>query len=402
MKVSGLDVHKDIVFCAIYDGKLYSDVKEYDSTTNSIRQMGEHLKKEGVKQVAMESTSIYWIPVWDILEDMDFVLILVNPFLIKQMPGRKSDVKDAQWIASLLHKGLLRGSMIPCPTIKELRIYTRKYTRLQQKASQILTEMDRIMVTANIRISSCMSKLTSKSVIQIIEALIRGEPNPDNLVKLVYGNTKNKQSGRLREALTGNVKEHHRQSLKWTKELYDLHQKQIQECLFCMEKICQEHYSVEVMLLQSLPGISKVSAMCIIAEIGTDMSAFENSGKISGWAGLRPRNDESAGKFKSKAITKGNKYLRSILVLVAWAASRTKGSYFKEKFNRLALRKSSKKAIVAIARKMLVVIWNMLNEKKPYNPTLVHIYDPVKVERSIAYHQKEIEKASKLLPNKVV
>ena len=292
--------------------------------------------------------------------------------------------------------------MIPCPTIKELRIYTRKYTRLQQKAMQLLTEMDRIMVTANIRISSCMSKLTSKSVIQVIEALIRGESNPDNLVKLVYGNTKNKQSGKLREALTGNVKEHHRQSLKWTKELYDLHQKQIQECLVCMEKICQEHYSIEIALLQSLPGISKVSAMCIIAEIGVDMSAFENSGKIAGWAGLRPRNDESAGKFKSKAITKGNKYLRSILVLVAWAASRTKGSYFKEKFNRLALRKSSKKAIVAIARKILVIIWNMLNEKKPYNPTLVHIYDPVKVERSIAYHQKEIEKASKLLPKKVV
>jgi hypothetical protein len=318
------------------------------------------------------------------------------------MPGRKSDVKDAQWIASLLHKGLLRGSMIPCPTIKELRIYTRKYVRLQQKAIQILTEMDRVMVTANIRISSCMSTLTSKSVIQVIDALIRGETNPDNLVKLVYANTKNKQSGKLREALTGNVKEHHQQSLKWAKELYDLHQKQIQECLFCMEKICQEHYAMEVMLLQTLPGISKVSAMCIIAEIGADMSTFENSGKITGWAGLRPRNDESAGKFKSKAITKGNKYLRSILVLVAWAASRTKGSYFKEKFNRLALRKSNKKAIVAIARKMLVIIWNMLNEKKPYNPTLAHIYDPVKVERSIAYHQKEIEKASKLLPQKVV
>jgi transposase len=402
MKVSGLDVHKDIIFCAINDGKSYSEVKEYDSTTNSIRQMGEHLKKEGVQQIAMESTSIYWIPIWDILEDMGFDLILVNPFLIKQMPGRKSDIKDAQWIANLLQKGLLRSSMIPCSTIKELRIYTRKYVKFQQKASQILTEMDRIMVTANIRIGSCMSTLNSKSVIRVIEALIRGETNADQLVKLVYGNTKNKQSGKLKEALTGNFKEHHRQSLKWAKEQYDLYVKQIQECVLCMEKICQEHYSQEIVLLQSIPGISKISAMCIIAETGVDMSVFENSGKIAGWAGLRPRNDESAGKFKSKAITKGNKYLRTILVLAAWAASRTKGSYFKEKFNRLALRKSSKKAIVAIARKMLVIIWNMLNEKKPYNPTLVHIYDPVKVERSIAYHQKEIEKASKLLPNKVV
>jgi transposase len=181
MKVSGLDMHKDIIFCAIYDGKSYSEVKEYDSTTNSIRKMGEHLKKEGVEQVAMESTSIYWIPVWDILEDMGFELLLVNPFIIKQMPGRKSDVKDAQWVAALLHKGLLIGSMIPCSTIKELRIYTRKYVRFQQKSIQILTEMDRIMVTANIRISSCMSKLTNKSVIQVIEALIRGETDPDKL-----------------------------------------------------------------------------------------------------------------------------------------------------------------------------------------------------------------------------
>jgi transposase len=402
MKVSGLDVHKDSIFCAIYDGKLYSEVKEYDSTTNSIRNLGLFLQGEGVKQVAMESTSIYWTPVWDILEEMGFDLVLVNPFLIKQMPGRKSDVKDAQWIASLLHKGLLRGSMVPCSIIKELRIYTRKYVRFQQKSIQVLTEMDRIMVTANIRISSCMSRLDCKSVIHVIEALIRGETEPSQLVKLVYGNTKNKQSGKLQDALTGNLKEHHRQSLKWAKETYDLYQKQIQECLICMERICQEHYSQEMMLLQSIPGISKVSAMCIIAETGVDMSVFENSGKITGWAGLRPRNDESAGKFKSKAITKGNKYLRSILVLVAWAASRTKGSYFKEKYNRLALRKSNKKAIVAIARKMLVIIWNMLNEKKSYNPTLVHIYDPVKVERSIAYHQKEIDKASKLLPKKVV
>jgi transposase len=402
MKVSGLDVHKDSIFCAIYDGKLYSEVKEYDSTTNSVRRLGLFLQNEGVKQVAMESTSIYWTPVWDILEEMGFDLVLVNPFLIKQMPGRKSDVKDAQWIASLLHKGLLRCSMVPCSTIKELRIYTRKYVRFQQKSIQILTEMDRIMVTANIRISSCMSRLDCRSVIRVIEALIRGETDPLQLVKLVYGNTKNKQSGKLRDALTGNLKEHHQQSLKWAKEMYDLYQKQIQECLACMEKICQEHYSQEMILLQSIPGMSQLSAMCIIAEIGVDMSVFENSGKITGWAGLRPRNDESAGKFKSKAITKGNKYLRSILVLVAWAASRTRGSYFKEKFNRLALRKSSKKAIVAIARKILVIIWNMLNESKPYNPTLVHIYDPVKVERSIAYHQKEIEKASKLLPNKVV
>jgi transposase len=401
MKVSGLDVHKDSIFCAIYDGQVYSEVKEYESMTDSIRKMGEYLQSHGVIHVAMESTSIYWIPVWDILEEMGFELLLVNPFLIKQMPGRKSDVKDAQWIATLLHKGLLRGSMVPNATITELRIYTRKYTRLVQRASQILTEMDRIMVTANIRIGSCVSNLSNKSVISIIDALIAEKTSPDYLVSLVYGNTANKKNGKLKAALTGNIKDHHRQSLKWAKEQYDLYQKQILECLSCMEKICGEHYSKEMALLQSMPGISKVSAMCIIAETGADMSVFENSGKITGWAGLRPKNDQSAGKFKSTSITKGNKYLRVILVQAAWGASRTKGSYFKEKYHRLALRKSNKKAIVAIARKMLVVIWNILYEKKPYNPALHPVYDPKKVERATEYHQKEIERLSKLLTNKV-
>jgi len=402
MKVCGLDVHKDTIFCAIYNGKAYSEVKEYETMTEQIRKMGKHLQEEGVVRVAMESTCIYWTPVWDLLEEMGFELVLVNPYLIKQMPGKKSDVKDAQWIASLLHKGLLRSSMVPDPLIKALRIYTRKYARFQQRASQILTEMDRIMVTASIRIGSCVSTLDSKSVISIIEALIEGKTDPDYLVTLVYANTANKKNGKLRRALTGNFKEHHRIPLKWAKQQYDLFQQQIRECLFYMEQICSEHYSREMELLTSMPGIKNTAAMCIIAETGADMNAFENSGKISGWAGLRPRNDESAGKFKSKAITKGNKYLRAILVQVAWAASRTKGCYFKEKYQRLALRKSNKKAIIAIARKMLVVVWNLLKNNEPYNPALVHIYDPVKVERSIAYHQKEIERVSKLLPLKVV
>jgi transposase len=157
-----------------------------------------------------------------------------------------------------------------------------------------------------------------------------------------------------------------------------------------------------MLLLQTLPGVSKISAICLIAETGADMSVFENSGKLTGWAGLRPRNDESAGKFKSKAITKGNKYLRAILIQVAWGASRTKGSYFMEKYHRLAMRKSNKKAIVAIGRKILVIIWNMLKEKKPYNPNLVSIYDPIKIERQLAYHRKEMEKAAKLLHKEII
>jgi transposase len=190
--------------------------------------------------------------------------------------------------------------------------------------------------------------------------------------------------------------------LKWEKEIYDILERQTLECIKEMERICNKHYKDEMLLLQTLPGVSKISAICLIAETGADMSVFDNSGKLTGWAGLRPRNDESAGKFKSKAITKGNKYLRAILIQVAWGASRTKGSYFMEKYHRLAMRKSNKKAIVAIGRKILVIIWNMLKEKKPYNPNLVSIYDPIKIERQLAYHRKEMEKAAKLLHKEII
>jgi transposase len=397
MKVSGLDVHKDKIFCAIYDGKSYSEVKEFSTTTNSIRSMGEYLKSEDVKKVAMESTSTYWVPIWDILYEMGFEQKLVNPFQIKQMPGRKSDVKDAQWISKLLYQGMLSGSLVPPPLIQELRSYTREYRILIQQRTTVLTKIDRTLVMCGIRLSSCISNMDSKSAIQIVEALIHRQSDPDHLVSLVYGNRKNKTSGKLKECLTGNMKEHHRIKLMTFKQQYDLFEQQIAFYLHKMQEFCMEHFSEDVKNLVTIPGVSLISAMIIIAETGGDMSAFENSGKFTGWTGLRPRNDESAGKFKSTATTKGNKHLRAIIVQIAWGASRNKGSYFMDKFQKLAMRKSRKKALVAIGRKILVIIWHVLKEKTHYNPKLVHIYDPVKVEHKIKYHEKEIEKAKKLI-----
>jgi transposase len=164
-----------------------------------------------------------------------------------------------------------------------------------------------------------------------------------------------------------------------------------------MMRICNEQYSEEMELLCTIPGVSMISAIAIIAETGADMSIFETSGKLTGWAGLRPRNDESAGKYKSTVITKGNKYLKSILVQVAWAASRTKGSFFKETFARLSIRKSKKKALVAVARKILVVVWHLITEKREYNPALLPVYDPAKLSKKVKYHQKEVERIEKLL-----
>jgi transposase len=242
-----------------------------------------------------------------------------------------------------------------------------------------------------------MSNLATKSVMNIVSALIGGETDPTKLEKLVYGNTANKRSGKLNEALTGNIKDYHRIQLKWEKDEYDLFDAQTEDCLTHMVRICNEQYSEEMSLLCTIPGVSMISAMAIIAETGADMSIFETSGKLTGWAGLRPRNDESAGKYKSTAIIKGNKYLKNKLVQVAWAASRTKGSFLKETFTRLSIRKSRKKALIAVARKILVVVWHLITEKIAYNPALLPVYDPAKLSKKIKYHQKEAERIEKLL-----
>jgi transposase len=397
MKTSGLDVHKDKISCAIYNGESYSEVKQFSTTTNSIRAMGEYLKSEKVKKVAMESTSTYWVPVWDILLEYGFELKLVNPFFIKQMPGKKGDAKDARWIAKLLYQDMLNGSLVPSPMIQELRTYTREYRTLTQEVTKIITKIDRVLVMCGIRLSSCVSNMNSKSAIQIVNALIEGQTDPDKLVALVYANRKNKESGKLKECLTGNMKEHHRIKLMMLKEQLDLFEQQVTFYLRTMHSFCKEHFDEDITNLTSIPGVSLVSAIIIIAETGGDMSAFENSGKLAGWTGLRPRNDESAGKFKSTATTKGNKHLRAIIVQVGWGAARSKGSYFMDKFQKLAMRKSRKKALVAIGRKILVIIWHVLHEKVLYNPNLVHIYDPVKVEHKIKYHEREMEKAKKLI-----
>ena len=396
MKVSGLDVHKDTIFCAIYDGKKYGEVKEFVTFSQSIRTMAQMLQQEGVRRIAMESTGIYWIPIWNILEEEGFELMLVNPYLIKQMPGRKSDVKDAQWIAKLLHKGMLRGSMIPSKTIRQLRTYSRRYVKMQGIITRVTQEMERILEMCNIRITSLMSNNHGVSIQKVIEKIIAGEDSPEELACCIHGRTLNSKGELVKLSLDGQVEEHHRFTLMLAYQQYNLFLKQTESLEMKMEELCEEHYSREMELLMSIPGVGKQAAMQIISETGGDMHVFADSGKLTGWTGLRPRNDESAGKFKSKAITKGNKYLRRIMVQCAWAASRTKGSHYKSKFEQLCIRKSRKKALIAIARKLLTVVWHVLKEDEPFNHQMLPVYDPKKIESKMKYHRKELEKLEAL------
>ena len=396
MVTVGLDVHKDTVFCGIHNGKACLEVKEFSTLTCDIRAMGEYLIEMKATKVAMESTSIYWIPVWNILEQMGFELILVNPYLIKQMPGRKSDVKDAQWIATLFQKGLLRASLVPDKNIRELRCYTRKYDKLQKRMTSLLQEMERTLEVCNIRITSLVSNISIKSIRKVIESIVYGTDDIEHLEALIHKRIKNKHKERVGQSLEGFITEHHRFILSLLYEEYQLVEQQSGMCLQRMDALCQAQYQEELELLPTIPGIGLLSSILVIAETGADISKFENSNKFTGWVGLRPRNDESAGKFKSTAITKGNKYLRTTLVQAAWGASRTKGGYFMDKFTRLAMRKSRKKALIAIARKIGVIIYHVLEYKIPFDSRLLPVYDPVKVQAKINYHQKEIERLVKL------
>ena len=315
----------------------------------------------------MESTGIYWVPIWNILEEYKFKLILVNPYFIKQMPGRKSDVKDSQWIAQLLAKDLIKASLVPCRAIRELRAYSREYVKRQQNITRIVQNMERILETANIRITSLVARIESKTVMDIINLLISGELDTDKLLEKVHSRIVNRKGAQVRKSLEGAICREHIFLLKQRMEEYHMNYRQAGELEKEMERLCAENYQQELELLLTMPGVAKQSAMQLIAETGADMTQFQSSNKLTKWAGLTPRNDESAGKIKSKATTKGNNYLRRIIVQIAWASSRTKASSYYSKYQQLVVRKGSKKALIAIARKQLAVAWNLLNYKQPYD-----------------------------------
>lgn len=396
MITCGLDVHKDTIFCAIYDGK-ESVVRKFDTFTPSIREMCGYISSQGVEAVGMESTGIYIDPIRTVLRQSGMRSVVANPYLIKQMPGRKSDSKDAVWIAKLQHKRMMPSSFVPDTVLQELRTYTRSYARFVQQRSRSLTAMDRILVAGGIRLRSVLSSASTKSFLEVCRAVAGGETRPDALAGHIYGRARGKPH--LAEALTGCLEPRHVWQLRQALEEYDLYERRIAESKQEMEGLAQAHYHEELRLMQTVPGVSLTSAICIIAEIGADMSAFGSSGRLSGWAGLRPRNDESAGKLKSTAVTKGNTHLKPMLVQCAWGAVRTKDSKFQRQFCRLAARKSPKKAVVAVARKLLVTIYAILLKRQEYRPDVADKdSDDRMIMRRLQYHIAQCQKLQRFAP----
>ena len=366
--VCGLDVHKDSVYLCILseDGELIEKV--FGVLTFQLHQMRDLLLAHHVEKVSMESTSVYWIPIWRILAP-NFHLQLVNPYFIKQLPGHKSDVADAQWIAECTMKNLISSSFVPPEDIQQLRQYDRRIFDLDEEIVRKLSKLDAVMQRCNIRLSNYVSNVDCKSYKDVVRKISEGVTDPEILIEVIHGRII-KHHGRetILASLTGVVSQAEIDVLRQLREELDLAEEHKQECLERMLEICQEKYPDELRRLQTIPGVKERTATSLIAEIGTDMSKFETANHLAAWSGLRPRNDESNRKFKSRRITHGNVYLRKNIIQCAWSASRTKDCFFSRfSYHQTQVRKKNKmKVIVAVARKLLVAAWHVIHDKTDY------------------------------------
>ena len=366
--VCGLDVHKDSIFVCILNenGILFQD--KIGVLTPDLERLVVVLHEHGATEVCMESTSIYWMPVWRILEPY-FSLKLVNPYFIKQLPGKKSDVKDAEWIATCLLKDLIRGSYVPEDRIQQLRQYDRRIFDLNKDIVYKLTKLDAALQRCNIRLSNYVSATDGKSYQKVVEKISEGVTDPKVLTGLIHGRILNRVGKDVITAsLTGVITQTDIDVIRQMREEVKLAQKHRDECQAKMEELCSKWFPEQMKNLQTVPGISLRSATSIIAELGTDMSSFEDAAHLVSWSGLKPRNDESAGKIKSRKITHGNKFLRKTLIECSWAAAKTRGCFYNTFSYRQTVvrRKNKMKVQVAIARKMLAAIWFILHDNVPY------------------------------------
>lgn len=368
-QVCGLDVHKDTVFVCILNENGIVFQEKYGVLTTELEQMLEVMMQHDVTEVCMESTSVYWMPIWRVLENYIPKLMLVNPYFIKQLPGKKSDVKDAEWIATCLLKDLIKGSYVPEDRIQQLRQYDRRIFDLNKEITYKLTKLDMALQRCNIRISNYVATTDGKSYQDVVRLISEGKTSPEELAKVIHGRTVNKHGLKtIIGALTGVISGTDMDIIRQLREEILLDQKHKDECQSKMDELCQKWFPTQLKNLQTIPGVKTRSATAIIAELGTDMSSFEDAAHLVSWCGLKPRNEESAGKIKSRSITHGNKYLRKTLIECSWASSKTQGCFY-NKFSYIQTvvrRKNKMKVQVAIARKMLSAIWFILHDNVAY------------------------------------
>jgi transposase len=380
---AGIDVHKkSVVVCVRHwqeDGTVREEVRSFETSTRHLLALGDWLAAEQVTHAAMESTGVYWKPVWNLLEGR-LALMLVNARHIKQVPGRKTDVKDCQWIAQLLGCGLLKPSFVPDMALREMRDLTRSRAVLVQERSRVASRIQKVLESANIKLASVASDILGASGRDMLQAMIDGQDDPKELAEPARHRLRTKMP-KLQEALQGRVTDHHRFMLRQLLGQVKHLDEQIKAFDDRVEAVMSPLMKAAVDRLDTMPGVNRRAAEVIVSEIGHDMSRFPTAGHLASWAGLCPGNNESAGKRRSGRTTQGNRWLKRTLTQCAWAAQRTKNTYLASMHRRLAARRGSKRATLAIAHAQLRCSYEMLTRGQDYRDLGVDYFDRMNQER---------------------
>ena len=372
----GLDVHKKSISACLLtpddQGGMQQQVRRFGTMTRDLLELLDWLVSHQVTHVAMESTGVYWKPVWNILE-ATFTILLVNAQHVKAVPGRKTDTKDCEWLADLLQHGLLRGSFVPPSPIRQLRDLTRTRASLRQDHTAVANRMQKVLEDANVKLASVATDWLGVSGRDILSRMLDGEQDAGKWADLCRGRLRDKIP-EMQRALEGRMTDHHRWMLRLQREQLEFLEAQIAK----LDAKIQEHmsdYQKAVDLCTTIPGIEAVAAANLIAEIGVNMDQFPSAQHLASWAGLCPGNNESAGKRLSGKARNGSIWLRRNLCQAAWAASHTKNTYLSAQFRRWAARKGKKRAIVAVAHTILVIVFHMLKNQQPYSDLGADYFD---------------------------
>jgi transposase len=391
-RVCGMDVHKSIVVACVRilnkDGTVQSTLKRFGTMTADLVELRQWLAEQQVTHAAMESTGVYWQPVFNVLEGHVEVWV-VNAQHIKKVPGRKTDMKDAEWIAQLMQCGLLKPSFVPDRQQRELRDLTRQQTKLVQQRNAVDNRIQKVLETANIKLGSVASDVLGVSGRKMIEALIAGEKDVSKLAELAEKRLRQKIP-QLERALQGEFTEHHRFLLRQLLDQYDFLEKEIARTSERVGAIAPPSFRAAVEQLDEIAGVGERGARALLAETGTDMSRFPSAKHFASWAGQCPGNRESAGKRKSGKTPQGNRHLDAVLTEMAHAAVRKKDSYFKSEYHRLAGRRGKKRAIGAVKHSLLVTVYVMLRDKKPYKDLGADYFDKLNPQQQIRYHVRKL------------
>jgi transposase len=391
-RCAGLDVHqKTVVACAL-TGEPGSEPKvarqTFRTTTSQLLELSDWLRAQGVTHVAMESTGAYWKPIWGILEGA-FDLTLCNAAHIKQVPGRKTDQKDAEWIADLLRHGLVKKSFVPPQPQQDLRELTRYRAQVTADRSAVSNRIRKVLEGANIKLGSVASDVMGASGQRMLEALIAGETDPAKLADLAIGQLRQKRE-QLLEALHGRVRDHHRTMLRLELAQWRFLDRLVEELDDAIRQALGP-FQEAVARVKTIPGFSDVSAAATIAEIGAHMEQFGDAAHLASWAGLCPGNNESAGKHYSGRTRSGNAWLKRMLCQVALAAARTRRTYFAALFRRISAKRGNKRAAIAVAHAILVTIYVLLARNQPYQDLGNDYFDKLNADGLKRYCLRKLE-----------